>query len=525
MKTVNEERLFRQLPYFFDRPSGVFTELAQNAHRAGATSMAIRLEDDVLTVLDDGPGTDNVEALFCLASSDWSEDVEANQMPAGWGLYFLMSISDSIRYLSRFGSITVDCNAYLESRNYRKNILSLVDPSGRLRGMLIEARLKKDVAGQLDLYRCQNELGWFPIDITVNGKPIERNLPDVKYGGYAIKTTYQGNRVWIDPYSIHGNPEAILNDTVVIWYGIPIGAAKYGNWLAIEVKDGAPLTPVLPYRASVQADAKASAFAEFVRKELARFCTKTINDYAGESIREGIVSIMKLAGKVLKQEELDKLNAFFVAVREPYYSNELDQTADYKIVRKGNADFVSEKVRVFVDGEEEAYDYRLVLPEGTVTEIETYGACPSWLHIEEKEKVITVTPADEPKDMYFMWQNAEISCDGEDLPVLALVEGVYDGRVYYRESPNDFNEIEYAVFVDRVCYTDGEDCYETQKDEYQRAIEMDIANITGVYSLDTLLDGVRKLGIRVRSVKEIHVEGDNMRIVTDEGEKTVRIAA
>jgi hypothetical protein len=35
---INEEKLFKLLPYFFDRPSAVLMEIAQNAHRSGATN-------------------------------------------------------------------------------------------------------------------------------------------------------------------------------------------------------------------------------------------------------------------------------------------------------------------------------------------------------------------------------------------------------------------------------------------------------------------------------------------------------
>jgi hypothetical protein len=41
---INEEKLFKLLPYFFDRPSAVFLEIAQNAHRSGATKLAITLD-------------------------------------------------------------------------------------------------------------------------------------------------------------------------------------------------------------------------------------------------------------------------------------------------------------------------------------------------------------------------------------------------------------------------------------------------------------------------------------------------
>ena len=66
---INEEKLFKLLPYFFDRPSAILLEIAQNAHRSGASRLDITLKGATLEVEDDGSGTDNPRALVCLAES------------------------------------------------------------------------------------------------------------------------------------------------------------------------------------------------------------------------------------------------------------------------------------------------------------------------------------------------------------------------------------------------------------------------------------------------------------------------
>ena len=58
---INEEKLFKLLPYFFDRPSAVLLEIAQNAHRSGACRLAITLKGAILEVEDDGPGIASIE--------------------------------------------------------------------------------------------------------------------------------------------------------------------------------------------------------------------------------------------------------------------------------------------------------------------------------------------------------------------------------------------------------------------------------------------------------------------------------
>ena len=126
---INEEKLFKLFPYFFDalgRPPGD----RANAHRSGAAKLAVTLKGAALEVEDDGSGTDNPRALVCLAESDWPSEVMENQMPAGWG-YFLMSVSETVAYTSLFGTLTVDCKRFLNEASYREDVLSLVDGSAR----------------------------------------------------------------------------------------------------------------------------------------------------------------------------------------------------------------------------------------------------------------------------------------------------------------------------------------------------------------------------------------------------------
>ena len=74
-KTINEERLFNLLPYFFDHPSSVLVEIAQNAVRSGATGLNITLKDGVLKTIDNGSGAVDPMSLFVLADSTWPEGV------------------------------------------------------------------------------------------------------------------------------------------------------------------------------------------------------------------------------------------------------------------------------------------------------------------------------------------------------------------------------------------------------------------------------------------------------------------
>ncbi len=199
MKSINEDRLFKKLPYFFDKLSNVFIELAQNASRADASLLDIRLRDNVLTAWDDGEGCDCPEAIFILAESDWNSAVESAQNPAGWGLFFLLCISTEVTFQSKFGTITVDCKKYLESASYRRNILDNIDPGERTEGFFLRALLKKEIAENI-MQDVNRSLRYFPLNITVNGKFLKKeNLRDsaCKNRDHVIETAYEGNEVYI----------------------------------------------------------------------------------------------------------------------------------------------------------------------------------------------------------------------------------------------------------------------------------------------------------------------------------------
>ena len=84
------DRLFR------NDDAGVWTEVLQNARRAGATSVDVVIEEVqpaagicLVTVHDDGRGIDDFQSLVTLGSSDWSRETQAAEDPAGMGFFSL----------------------------------------------------------------------------------------------------------------------------------------------------------------------------------------------------------------------------------------------------------------------------------------------------------------------------------------------------------------------------------------------------------------------------------------------------
>ena len=365
---INEEKLFKLLPYFFDRPSAVLLEIAQNAHRSGAAKLAVTLKGTALEVEDDGSGTDNPRALVCLAESDWPSEVMENQMPAGWGLFFLMSVVRDDHYTSLFGTLTIDCKRFLNELPYRDNVVSLVDGSAKTeKGFRIKARLVDGVFKSVAYLQVLDGLSYFPMTITMNGSLVKRKKLSEVCKDYPIKTSYMGNAVYVNPNGAMflGWLDSFLDHVSLVWYGIPLNVTGYLHDVAVEVREGDPLTPVLPYRTSIKHDEKAERFLDFVRKEVAGWCMEQIRAF-GEQPHgdlEDMVRVMRLAGELLSPEALDGLDLFFVEVVDPYYteSTDSDEVVQYRLVRKGEGPLVSERLSLTIDGKL-VWDERRISP-------------------------------------------------------------------------------------------------------------------------------------------------------------------
>jgi hypothetical protein len=527
---INEEKLFKLLPYFFDRPSAVLLEIAQNAHRSVASRLDITLKGAELEVEDDGSGTDNPQALVCLAESDWPSEVMENQMPAGWGLFFLMSISETLSFTSLFGTLKIDCKRFLNDASYRDGALSLVDDVAKTeRGFRIKAHLIEGVFKSVAYLQVLDGLAYFPMNITVNGGVIKKKRLSDSCKNYPIKTSYMGNVVYINPNGgmFLRSVESFLGHVSLVWYGMPLNVTGYLHDVAIDVREGDPLTPVLPYRTSIKHDEKAQRFLEFVRKEVAAWCMEQIRAFERETSQDmkDTVRIMKLAGELLSSEELDGLNLFFVEVVDPYHteSTDADEVIRHRLVRRGEGPLVSEQLALTVnnelawdEGDEEKSSLDItkpILPPWTITRIDLPTNRPIWLRKVERPVCIRVTSHDSIRYGY-TWHQSSMECEGKEIAVVSTIEGWAEGDIYYANGPEDFLSVEDAVF-DMKIYNDDGDTYDTQRDSFSRFIAREIMSITGKYPLSDLIGGIRVTGIYPHEVQAINIDlGERVMKVT-----------
>jgi len=529
-KTVNEDRLLSLVHNFFSHPNSVMLELAQNASRSGAKTMEIVLQEDYLKVRDNGHGIEDPEPLFVLADSDWSQDVERDQMPAGWGLFYLYSLSEKVSMKSRFGRIEFDCERFFSDSDYRKNVLGLVDSEDRTDGFEAEVVLKPGISDKLA--EEKENLGWFSMNILFNGEVVPRQGIDQykKKDKDFIETTYQGNRVFIDPHCIALWRESLKAS--VIWYGIPIDLEKYSGrfyprGVFLDVRCGSPLTPVLPYRQSIKKDEKFEEFHEFVRRTAVKHLLSRLKDEQDNPSRT--VSILRALERFAFQKELDALDRFYVIQREPHhdpyysYGSVENREKEVLVLRDPSPVLVSEKL--VLEGLEEE---DVLLPRDAVKSLTLPENHPSWLPGKITEKEVRIKVLEDKNAKVFSgidlhWVKAKI--EGIEGPkVLAL--DCSNPTVYYENLDDVFEDDFLDLVFENFMYNEDGDQFDTQRDDFFKYVREDFMTLTGKYDLHDLLSGLWLARISPSGVRSIEIdkEAGKMVIVTNRGEeKTLRI--
>lgn len=535
---INENRFFSLISAFFAHPEKVLVEIAQNASRAKATKLDISISENSLTVYDNGQGAKDIKPLLCVADSNWDKDVEDQEMPAGWGNYYLIALSETITYRSLFGSITIDCPMFLKDSAYREGVFANVIPSDKKKGFTIEAVLLPGISKKLlpgiegDWYFQEfygKALGYFPMKITINGKCIDKLSLMDNIRACHIQTTYHGNHIGIDiSEEILESPRSLLRGMSAVWYGIPINNMRWGS-VYIDVTKGSPVTPVLPFRHDIKDDEKIGNLYEFVKNKVINYCVAILNDSTFKD-KHLLLKASKILSMYGSQDNLNGVERFCVVAVEPYYNTEYcgDSSRRVIIADKRNPVVVSENISLYINDKEKSID-DLFLPEGAIVTVENPNRKPSWLSIENKDyelRVVTTSNSNNNYSGHYTWRRSIIICEGKDIKSLAVVYGAGDGTVYYSESPDKFYNLSDAVFAQKEYSEDGND-WASQEDYFNGEISEDIQNITGNYNIKDLLKGIYDvLGIWHSDVLSLNFDKNKKTLVikTPNKEKVLKVA-
>lgn len=98
----------------FSNPYVFFGEALQNAQRAKATRVDIQVERDKIIVQDNGPGLDDPQSLFTLASSGWDEQTKEEQDPFGIGFFSSLALAGNVCIESRGRKYTLNYDQLMQ---------------------------------------------------------------------------------------------------------------------------------------------------------------------------------------------------------------------------------------------------------------------------------------------------------------------------------------------------------------------------------------------------------------------------
>lgn len=502
---INEKRLFKLLPYFFENPQSVLVEIAQNAQRAKAKKLEISVTGKTLTAKDNGKGTKNASALLTLAESDWKPEI-GMQNPAGWGMFFLICISTSVEFKSLFGTIKVESERFLNDSKYRESI----KPTGKpCQGFSVVAQLK-------ETFEIRNKnlwmLGFFDFPIYVNKKEVKKIKPSdlIKE---SIVETYEGNKVYISKNMSYTPRERML----VIWYGIPIADETYEYFepnVIIDVRTGSPVNPVLPYRVAVKKDKQFTCLWEYVQSKYSDWAIKKINTAKKEDYGYDLKKIIDNVS-MFTPHRVNELKLFYVEAEEPYYRDDVNGNKSYSMFVTPHTNIVSQSLKLTVDGkrvkEGDDEDEMVVLPEKTVTTVSAKKAHPDWLEIKNEVVNIAIKTQGAPCEAEnFTWQGTSL------LDVKAVAIGSSWNVKFYSNKPEDIWEISDPAFLS-FRYCEDSDTYETQEYDWEKELKVGISQITGKYSAYDLLGKIAFAAqVAVSNISQIAFDGKILTVGTVE---------
>ena len=251
---VHEDAIGRVTRFFNATTAETLNELFQNARRAGATRIDLRIADGEVTVTDDGGGIADPATLLAFGQTGWSAGTARREDPAGMGVYALARCPQvtirSRRRPAGDGPAAPGWQVRLTPAHFlgkETADVETVADDRMLFGTSVTFEDAKASGGN-----AERAARYFPLPVTCKGEELERQdfLRDALYteewhgiriGVYA----FGGRQYWLHPrLNFHG----VLVDEL----HLPVTASLDTQWHAkIDVIDCPQLELVLPARKEV----------------------------------------------------------------------------------------------------------------------------------------------------------------------------------------------------------------------------------------------------------------------------------
>lgn len=216
---INENNMVRVLRDTFSKNTNIFTEMIQNARRAGATKVYVDANPDkrIITFIDDGEGIKDFQKLFTLAESGYSEEVVESENPFGLGFLSAVFRAKKIKIASGAYECEFKCKELLDGKSIGEPTKIDTPVSGTVLTLLFP----KDInVLQLLPETPTKLLSSFPLEVFIN---------NTLYGGHTPNKDYlvETSIGVVDTTVIQGKSQVHLKDTLELYYQyLPINPGR-----------------------------------------------------------------------------------------------------------------------------------------------------------------------------------------------------------------------------------------------------------------------------------------------------------
>ena len=284
----------------WDSPFAAYKEIIQNALRAGAKTIRVTYDEDLLTIEDDGRGFTDLQSLLVMGESDWGTEIIG---PAGVGIYAAPAFADRVTIQSGTRVLVLTSSLYET-------------------GLVEEKTSKRSIKGtrvvvegiKLDKTRVDNLRGYVDADFYYNGDLIPHPLEGMQY----ITTPY--GRLYLQHHSDFPRTHYSYYASV-IWEGYALDTRYVtlpGIWVVDPGVVPAELRPQLPHRDRlIQNDTYHQAIKEindyFSDWAVSQLRTVEIKDMPGRGKYD------KIAGQLEKELTPQQVSGALVNKAQEYF--------------------------------------------------------------------------------------------------------------------------------------------------------------------------------------------------------------
>lgn len=174
---TNQHNLIANLRHAFNQAS-MLGELLQNSRRAQASEIHITVNQDSLTIIDNGIGIADMQTLIHIAESGWNQQLKARENAFGLGILSTLYFSEKLTVHSRDKLFRASTSEIIAGEPIEEEAALF-----NLEGTVIHLEGIKPVQTGQDLptwveHQLRRLCEAFPVPVWLNGVEVPRPLTD-----------------------------------------------------------------------------------------------------------------------------------------------------------------------------------------------------------------------------------------------------------------------------------------------------------------------------------------------------------